>query len=110
MALGMKSRKVDNSTHDINVNDGNGLTTSSDEKGYDPETNEKGGRKMSRIGGVIGESDTDSQLSVGKQLELEASNSIKYRTCSWQKVICSVSSPLPSALQMFSAPGLNLNA
>ena len=43
---------------------------------------------MSRVAGVIGgEADQDSQLSVGKQLELEATNSIKYRTCSWQKVI-----------------------
>ena len=88
MALGMKSRKVDNNTQDINVN--NGLTTNTEETtgyGYDPESNEKGGRKMSRIAGVIGESDDDSTLSVGKQLELEATNSIKYRTCSWQKVI-----------------------
>lgn len=30
--------------------------------------------------------DTDSdRFSVGKQMELEAENAIKYRTCSWQK-------------------------
>lgn len=88
MALGMKSRKVDNNTQDITVN--NGLTTHTEEKtgyGYDPESNEKGGRKMSRIAAARGDSDSDSTLSVGKQLELEATNSIKYRTCSWQKVI-----------------------
>jgi hypothetical protein len=28
----------------------------------------------------------DDRASVGKQLELEAENAIKYRTCSWQKV------------------------
>ena len=88
MALGMKSRQIDNNIQDININ--NGLTTNTEEKtgsGYDQESNEKGGRKMSRIAGVMGESDDDSTLSVGKQLELEATNSIKYRTCSWQKVI-----------------------
>ena len=46
-------------------------------------------RKMSRLGepvaGVSG-SDDDLATSIGKQMELEANNSIKYRTCSWQKV------------------------
>jgi hypothetical protein len=28
----------------------------------------------------------DDRASVEKQLELEAENAIKYRTCSWQKV------------------------
>jgi len=33
-------------------------------------------------------SDTDSEnsISIGKQVEMEAGNAIKYRTCSWQKV------------------------
>lgn len=53
------------------------------------------GRKMSRIdrpvtksiAGVAGsDADTDVSVSVGKQMELEAGNAIKYRTCSWQKV------------------------
>ncbi len=100
MALGPfeKSRKVDNTNQAIDVNDSQlGDATIHDKDPgaygtaygtYDPESNnEKGGRKMSRIAGVMGESETDSQLSVGKQLELEATNSIKYRTCSWQKVI-----------------------
>lgn len=30
--------------------------------------------------------DDESRLSVAKQVELEAGNAIKYRTCSWQKV------------------------
>ena len=84
MALGRKGRNVDNTiTHNIDpdsaIQDGSQY--------YDAESNgEKGGRKMSRIAGVMGgESDQDSQLGVGKQLELEATNSIKYRTCSWQK-------------------------
>ncbi|CAF9930470.1 MAG: hypothetical protein ALECFALPRED_004608 [Alectoria fallacina] len=83
MALGRKAHKVDNTTHEIDPNS----TTKEEAQYYDPESiGEKGGRKMSRIAGVMGgESDQDSQLSVGKQLELEATNSIKYRTCSWQK-------------------------
>ena len=65
--------------------------------GYDPEKAEDKTRKMSRVGGPIpgiaGDSDVDSQISVGKQLELEQTNSIKYRTCSWQKVVPAFSSP-----------------
>lgn len=84
MALGRKSRNVDNTTREIDPN----FTIQEEGQYYDAESNgEKGGRKMSRIAGVMGESDQDSQLGVGKQLELEATNSIKYRTCSWQKVI-----------------------
>jgi hypothetical protein len=30
--------------------------------------------------------DSDASITVGKQMELEAENAIKYRTCSWQKV------------------------
>lgn len=32
------------------------------------------------------DSSTDVSVSIGKQMELEADNAIKYRTCSWQKV------------------------
>ncbi|MCJ1474656.1 hypothetical protein MMC13_003316 [Lambiella insularis] len=41
-------------------------------------------RKMSRIDDLL-DSDSDIVLSVGKQLELEADNTIKYRTCGWPK-------------------------
>ena len=89
MALGRKDDIVDNTTHEIDPNS----VTKDEGQYYDAEsTRDKRGRKMSRIAGVIGgESDQDSQLGVGKQLELEATNSIKYRTCSWQKVIRSFS-------------------
>ena len=96
MALGFGSgRKVDNDTQNIGVNDTR-ASDSSPEKNesygdYDPESGAQGGRKMSRIGGVM--ADEESELSVGKQLELEQSNSIKYRTCTWQKVIGSFPSP-----------------
>lgn len=49
------------------------------------------GRKMSRIGPPAGAlkvaSDSDSQDEISRLVELEAGNAIKYRTCSWQKVI-----------------------
>ena len=56
--------------------------------GYDVEKTGRRERKMSRIAGPgLGrDSDTDSAMSVGKQIELEATSSIKYRTCSWPKV------------------------
>ncbi|KAL8785212.1 MAG: hypothetical protein Q9213_003481 [Squamulea squamosa] len=94
MALGRKSNVVANDSNNI---------ASLDEKrephrdppletgvyGYDVEKTEQRGRKMSRLGGPsaigIADSDEDSVVSVGKQVEMEASNAIKYRTCSWQK-------------------------
>jgi hypothetical protein len=51
------------------------------------------GRKMSRIGPPPGafkiEADSDTQDEISRLVELEAGNAIKYRTCSWQKVIAS---------------------
>ncbi|KAI9841751.1 MAG: hypothetical protein M1837_000412 [Sclerophora amabilis] len=64
-------------------------STSPPDYGYDVEKD--GGapeRRMSRIGGPLpglGDSDSGDSISVGKQVELEANNSIKYRTCSWPK-------------------------
>lgn len=65
------------------------------EKGLGPSGN--GGRKMSRIdkpvsksisgmGGLTEDDATDPSVTIGKQMELEAGNAIKYRTCSWKKV------------------------
>ena len=59
---------------------------------YDPES--QGARKMSRIdkaitkpiSGEATDSDASSGISIGKQMEMEAGNAIKYRTCSWPKV------------------------
>ncbi|KAI4184699.1 MAG: hypothetical protein L6R41_004560 [Letrouitia leprolyta] len=93
MALGRKSKAAP---------DGSNKSSSLDEKrephrdpaletgvyGYDVEKNEEPGRKMSRLGGpaAIGiDADEEAVVTVGKQRELEANNSIKYRTCSWQK-------------------------
>lgn len=56
---------------------------------YDPESLESP-RRMSRIDKPpMTDSDADdssSGMSVGKQMEMEAENAIKYRTCSWPKV------------------------
>jgi hypothetical protein len=57
--------------------------------GYDTEKQAESGRKLSRVGpalpGTVGDGDSESEMSVGKQMELESNNSIKYRTCSWKK-------------------------
>ena len=49
------------------------------------------GRRMSRIGPPPGAlkvaTVTDEQDEISRLVELEAGNAIKYRTCSWQKVI-----------------------
>ena len=68
----------------------------------DPEAQGGGGpRKMSRLDrpttGSIGEmnkgrrsvdanAEEEGDVSIGKQVEMEAGNAIKYRTCNWQKV------------------------
>lgn len=82
MALGWESEIVDT------------FTEKDDAYGTDPEKDDPV-RKMSRVGGplaTLGDSDEDSTISVGKQIELEQSSAIKYRTCSWQKVC-----PTPNA-------------
>lgn len=65
--------------------------------GQDLESQVPPGRRLSRIDGKlekdatggIGGSDSDSNLSIGAQMELEKDNAIKYRTCGWKKV-CSL--------------------
>ena len=87
MALGWgsKSRPVEDTTLPIDASPNPEVAYGYDaEKGGEKGEDQKE-RKMSRVGGVGVIADSDSQLSVGKQLELEATNSIKYRTCSWQK-------------------------
>lgn len=89
MALGRSTQAVDdNNTHDIAVKRPRDPAFETGVYGYDVEkTEEHKGRKMSRVAGpALTDSDEDSVMSVGKQLELESTNSIKYRTCSWQKV------------------------
>ena len=56
------------------------------------------GRRMSRIGPPPGAlkvaSDSGTQDEISKLVEMEAGNAIKYRTCSWQKVIACPILPL----------------
>lgn len=105
MALGFGSKKsVDSndvdpkSTSPHAPDDKNVLDTSGNYgAGYDQEGQRThGDRPMRRIsepivkpviGGVVGGSgsDSDSTMSVGKQIAMEESNAIKYRTCSWPK-------------------------
>lgn len=91
MALGANSDVIDTSnTHDTGAGENKPSQYGAEGTfAADPEKGDTKVRKMSRVGGPIpgiaGDSDVDSTLSVGKQLELEQTNSIKYRTCSWQK-------------------------
>lgn len=103
MALGFGSSKksVDGSNVDAKSSspsrgvsdDKNVLDTSGNYgAGYDPEaTREHGDRPIRRISEPIikpvvgGGSDSDSTVSVGKQIAMEESNAIQYRTCSWPK-------------------------
>lgn len=53
----------------------------SDKFAHDP-SKLKGDADVENRGGV----NSDSEGEIGRQIELEAENTIKYRTCSWQKV------------------------
>jgi hypothetical protein len=82
MAIGLFGSKGD-AQRSSDSSDGNGekTYTGNGEKTY-PGDVEKG-----RTAGF--DDDSDASITVGKQMELEAENAIKYRTCSWQKV-CSI--------------------
>lgn len=59
----------------------------SDKFDYDPKLKNhdlEGGRRLSHIRVATDSSSTTE--SIGRQIEMEAENGIKYRTCSWQKV------------------------
>jgi len=61
------------------------------EKGYSPDlSKEKDEYDVENAGGerrasLIPQDSDDASFDVGKQIEMEAENAIKYRTCSWQK-------------------------
>lgn len=48
---------------------------------------EQKSHRPSRFGPINAGLDDEDRADVGKQLALEADNSIRYRTCSWQKVV-----------------------
>ncbi len=106
MALGFGSKKADGDAVSPSVDNNspeksnfggenyyNGFTGDAEKQGSN------GPRKMSRIGGPVtksisgnmvdgrrGSSEDEADITIGKQMELEAGNAIQYRTCSWQKV------------------------
>jgi hypothetical protein len=77
MALGaLFSRKA--SPADNNSQDSNDKVAYEKESSYDAEA--------AGILAPVGDSGSDASITIGKQIEMEANNAIKYRTCSWQKV------------------------
>ena len=92
MALGRKSQPEATNVgiYDEEVHPTGEPQVETDVYGHDTEKQASSAGKMNRIRGrtisVVGDSDSDSALSVGKQVEMESTNAIKYRTCSWQKV------------------------
>lgn len=88
MALGKTENAVDGVlVHDIAA-DSKDSPAVLEKSIYDAEKVEETGRKMTRVCSPIrpAGSDDSSTFTVGKLQELEAANTIKYRTCSWQKV------------------------
>jgi hypothetical protein len=71
--------------HDRDISSSPDLSDKSEEpklKDYDIESH--GRRRSSQHVHALDSSSTTE--SVGRQIELESENTIKYRTCSWQKV------------------------
>jgi hypothetical protein len=107
MALGFGSKKKSDSSSPVSSPSANNADIEMTKDGFvsgNQATAENGGkkpRKMNRIDGpitkpigaenVLNDDGTDSDVSIGKQMEMEAGNAIKYRTCSWQKVRYSIS-------------------
>lgn len=111
MAMNLENKHMDSSSPDNEVPTGFG--TGAYYNGFapdstDPEKNALPGgqgkstsRKMSRIGPPLsqsipaksasvpeltGDDASDPSIAIGKQIEMEAGNAIRYRTCSWQKL------------------------
>jgi hypothetical protein len=78
MALGFFGSKAKSADSQSNSSSSNAKYPK-DDKPYDPETVVPGETHLNDNG-------SDASLTIGKQMELEADNAIKYRTCSWQKV------------------------
>ena len=90
MALGIfgnEGRTVDNNTQDIDPNRSSPNSSTAKDGYYDPESQNEKGRRPSRVAAPGAVTTDDRYLDVDKQMELESTNSIKYRTCTWQKVI-----------------------
>ena len=55
-------------------------TSEQDKNNYDPEAAVAKG-----ITAPTSDDNSDASFTIGRQIELEANNAIKYRTCSWKK-------------------------
>ena len=77
MALGLFGAKANSA--DAHSNSSSSNEKYHKDKNYDPETVVPGETHLNDNG-------SDASLTIGKQMELEADNAIKYRTCSWPKV------------------------
>lgn len=82
------ARPADNPPLDALLGHGDRSPDLSDKLDQDPKKDfdvERHGRRVSHhhVTSVDGSSTTES---VGRQIEMESENTIKYRTCSWQKV------------------------
>lgn len=86
MALGSKAGAVTKKTNQDVARDNSYRPDLLKRSEHDSERTGQRGRNMSRVVPLMANSDVESAVSVGKQLELESENQIKYRTCSWQKV------------------------
>lgn len=93
MAIGIfnkSDRTMDNDTNHLDRRSSSYSGSKSESfAGYDPESQDQKGRETGRFATPGSVTTEESKMDVGKQMELESTNSIKYRTCSWQKVILS---------------------
>jgi hypothetical protein len=82
---------VDNNIYDKDVSPNREIDVEkqrSGNTGYGKIQMNRIGAPPAHLAASVASSDTESEnsVSVGKQLQMEAENAIKYRTCSWQKV------------------------
>lgn len=104
MALGLGGNKDDKDDNSIPMENGKDFGSKNYYDGFtpDPEAQRRASapRKMSRLdrpttGSIavymrgrrsFDANAPDEDIDIGKQVEMESENAIKYRTCSWQKV------------------------
>ena len=102
MALGFGSKKTEDEKQSSPPDNGEKFGDQDYYNGFKPDTEAQaagGPRRMSRLdrpmissisGSIDGRASMDGtnevDISIGKQVEMEAGNAIQYRTCSWQKV------------------------
>lgn len=79
--MALKGLLGDKASPSDNINHSSSDKVSNDrEKNYDPEAAAAKG-----ITAPTNDDISDASITIGKQIELEANNVLKYRTCSWKK-------------------------